>query len=121
MFPRIAIIATLILPLLLLPGCPVNSELVGLWTVILTVEFQSDVFEWTLNADGTGTFFLIDGTPVGNLTWEAAGDKITVYRDTSVGSVAYIGTVNNGVASGGFVNWIGPETGSGGSWSAEKQ
>lgn len=70
MLPRIAILASLLVSLVLLPGCPGASALVGTWAFTI----ETTLVGIALNADGSAAAVpippnntLLDGT----LSWEA--------------------------------------------------
>lgn len=121
MTKRIAILTTLILSSVLLPGCPGVSPLVGTWTFTIA----GGDYGFTLMADGTATSFaippLMSGL-LGALSWEQNGTEFILRQDGGGPSVLFVGrVVGNTSISGAWVQWEGNHTGDGGEWSAVKQ
>jgi len=70
MFPRIALFTTLILSLVLLPGCPgAAAVVVGTWTITINGVTSADL---TIQADGTAVSIPLTGT----FTWNLDGTRV---------------------------------------------
>ncbi len=114
---RAWLIAMVMTAPILLAGCPGAGQYAGTWTVTI----GANDYGLTLNANGTATAFMLDGTLTGTLTWETQGDVLTIHREVNGDMIRYIGQVVNYATSGGYIIWAGPGTGTGGNWSAVKQ
>jgi len=119
MTKRIALLATLILTLVLLPGCPGASALVGTW--VLTM--NATEFGLELMADGTATSFTVDSALDGTLQWWENGDQIILNQNSAGSRKISTGLIVAGgtVMTGPSLVWQGTGEGTTVAWSAEKQ
>ena len=121
MTKRIALFATLILSLVLLPGCPggVPSALVGSWIITS----GGDDSGLQLNANGEAIPFFIDSKLTGVLTWEADGTRVLIHQ-VIVGEGTFIYAAfltSDTTMSGASVGWEGSVLGLSNTFTAVKQ
>lgn len=121
MIGRIPLMLTLVLVLILLPGCPITaSALLGNWT------YMNDGISYglTLLPNGQASSFPIAGFNVtlpGTLTWERNGDQFVMNQDYGSGRVIFSGLiVSNTSLDGIWMEWIGTSKGDCQNWLADK-
>jgi len=123
MTKRTALLTMLIVSLVILPGCPEGSGLVGDWTMI--VSYIAGDVGLNLLANGEAASFIAPGgsTPLdGTLTWEVNGSEFILRQVIPQGDAIYIGRlVGDSSISGVFIVWDGQVIGTHGTWSAVKQ
>lgn len=121
MVPRIALFATIILALALLPGCPgAPSALVGAWVI---TEVGGTKYGLELNADGTATPFMVDSTLSGTFTWESDENRVLFHQlRTDANRVVWAALIISDTSlSGAWVVWNGSAYGGSKTFSAAKQ
>ena len=122
MTKRIALLSTLILSLVLLPGCPgTPSAGLGVWIILIDGIPNSIGAELTANGDvlpALGLSFM-----GGTVTWEQITDSEILIRQVVVNDLTvYYATLDSDtMMSGGWVKVDGIGEGGGGAWSATKQ
>lgn len=117
MTKRMALLFTLILSLVILPGCPAVSALVGVWTFTTFTDIGIN-----LMADGTATSFASPGILLGDLTWEASGSEFIMRIDIGQDDLMYVGHIESDTTmNGAYVFWDGGSQGQSGVWTAVKQ
>ncbi len=122
MTKRIALLATLILSLVLLPGCPGVSPLVGIW--IFTLGGMDAELE--LMANGDANSYVLPGNPAGGLggtlAWEAYGTEFILRQDAGPNFAVFVGRISGDTSiSGVWIQWEGQNAGLSGTWTAVKQ
>lgn len=119
MTKRIALLTTLILSLVLLPGCPGTvSALVGTWALSM----NATEFGLELMPDGTATSFMLDSTLEGTLRWWENGDQFILNQDATGSRTIYTGLIVAGstAMAGSSLVWQGSGEGTVDTWSAGK-
>jgi hypothetical protein len=116
---RIVLLATLILSLVILPGCP--SAGLGAWIVLIDGVVNSIGAELAANGD----VLPVSGLQPfgGTVTWSRISDSEILFRQTVANDLwIYYGTLDSDTTmSGGWMKVVGNGAGSGGLWSATKQ
>lgn len=115
-----ALLATLILTLSLLPGCPgAGSPLVGTWRLA----WGMAEYGVELLPDGTATSFMIDGVFEGTLRWWENGDQLVINQDFGPTRILFTGSVQNSstYVEGLSLVWDSANPGTTTSWYANKQ
>ena len=118
MTKRIALLTTLLLSLVLMPGCPeTGSVLVGDW--IITVGSLDHGLQ--INADGTATSYMLDDIFPGTFTWKVDGTRVIFHHVSSVNKLVWVAELTSETTmNGAAVFWAG-SVGSNYNWSAVKQ
>ena len=121
MTKRMALLSTLIVSLVLLPGCPGGvSALLGTW--VFTINQVATGIE--LKANGEVELFSIANGPTlfGTINWEVNGSRFILSQFFSNNRTAYIAeNTSNTMMSGAWVTWAGPGVGGSDTWNAVKQ
>jgi hypothetical protein len=118
MFPRIAILATLTLSLVFLPGCPGGRAPVGSWIIT----WSGIDYGLQLNANGEAVPFMVDSNLVGTFTWEVDGTRVLMHHVNQSGKRVWVAELTSDTTmSGAWVGWFGQGVlGASNTWTAVK-
>ena len=119
MAKRIALLTTLILSLVLLPGCPnPGSALAGTW--VFTIGGLD--LGMQLNANGEAVPFMIDINTSGTFTWSVDGTRMTLDQVDGIDNTVWEARLTSDTMMfGAFVTWAGVFVGDSNTFSAVKQ
>lgn len=117
MAERIALLSTLFLYLVLLPGCPgATGMFVGTWVLTIGItEYGLEVLPI-----GEATSFMIGSSLGGILMWFGDGSQFIMNQNNSGASLVYSGnlSMNGESMAGARVIWSGQNQGTGSTWTA---
>ena len=121
MTKRTALLTTLILSLVLLPGCPgtptAGSAAVGDWLIT----YNNLVFGLELKANGEAVPIPLGQPLAGTFTWEVVGTGVVMYQEFANEKVVWAAELTSDTTmNGAFIVWAG-NIGVTHTWDAVKQ
>lgn len=121
MAKRIPLLLTLLISLVLMPGCPLGAgALMGQWAYVN----DGKTYGLNLMANGQASSFAMPPDNIalpGTLTWERNGDQFIMNQDYGSGRVIFSGIINSNTSMDGvWMEWIGTFKGDCQSWVANK-
>lgn len=119
MTKRIALLSTLILSLVLLPGCPgAVSAFVGSWIITTS----SNDWGLQINTNGEAIPFTVDLNLGGTWTWEVEGTRVVLHQAGGIGQNIWAAELTSETTmTGAWLSWEGQDYGNSNTFTAVKQ